>query len=94
MFKDCFNEEELGVRTKKVTRMISREILNIDGNIPTEEADSLANLLVKDYCEVQVDEKKGELKALFFIGVKQAMNLAAFAVENREFFNKIMVVNK
>ncbi len=88
MFKDRFNEEELGVRTKNVTRMISREILNIDGNIPTEEADSVANLLVKDYCEVQVDEKKGELKALFFIGVKQAMNLAAFAVENREFFNK------
>ena len=85
MFKDNFNEAELGVRTKKIVDMVAKKIRAIDATKDELEAKKLAVKAITS-AKVQIEEKKKpdepEAKALFFMTTKQAENLAKLILEN------------
>ena len=80
-FKEIFNEEDLGVRTKFVVDMIEKEMKFADPYINNDDchqkaikALELAGLLVK-----AKENGKEEAKALFFMSCKQAKEIANLA---------------
>lgn len=81
-FPELFNDEEqLGVRTKRIVRLVADEIKRIAPDTPEPEklaikAFTAANLKIKD-------EDKGT-DALFFISMAQVRALAKLAVEEDE----------
>ena len=85
MFKDHFDERELGVRTKKIVDMVMKEIIAIDATKNEKEAKELAEKVIRA-AKVQLKnrDKTDELeaKALFFMTKKQAENLAELILEN------------
>ncbi len=79
MFQEDFREEELGVRTKKIVKMVATEIAMIDSTIEMGKALQLAEKVI-NLCGIST--KDGESKALFFLSIKQARNLAELILEN------------
>jgi CRISPR system Cascade subunit CasC len=81
MFKENFNEAELGVRTKRIIEMVAQEICKLDAAQSEENAKSLAEKIIN---LAGVTTKDGQAKALFFIGKKQAENLAELILGNSD----------
>lgn len=88
MFKEIFESDEIGTRTKKVPQMIAEEIQKIDGSIDDNKAGKLAktaleNAGIKTAKEKNKDE---ELSAvLLFFSPAQARALAELAAaESKE----------
>lgn len=80
MFWNDFSEDELGIRTKKIVQMVAKEIKLIDSEIEEEKALKLAKDAI-EACGIKLD-KEGEAKALFFLSVHQAHNLAQLILDN------------
>lgn len=76
MFKEYFDESELGERTKKIVEKVAYQIclikdISMTNSIPlAENIIKLAGISIKD----------SEAKALFFMSSKQAENLAHMAI--------------
>ena len=87
MFQEYFDENKMGIRTKKIVRLIADDVVKIQSNIPREEAEVLASRVV-NLCGVSTEKKKDgdeeKAKALFFISRTQAHNLAQFILDNKE----------
>jgi CRISPR system Cascade subunit CasC len=79
MFQDHFDEADLGVRTKKIVDMVATAIRRVNETIDYEEAKKLAERVIN---AAKVTTKDAEAKALFFMSVKQAENLAELILEN------------
>ncbi len=78
MFREVLSEEEVGIRTKKVTQMIADAVKKIDSSIGDEKADKLAmNALEK--AGIKTD-KEGLSPVLIFFSVAQAKALAEAAI--------------
>lgn len=75
-FKDQFDERELGVRTKKVISLVAEQITLLDPSTPDAEKKAKAVLETAG-----VKTKDNESAALFFLGRKQAENLATLAIK-------------
>lgn len=79
MSPDIFEEDEIGIRTKKVPKMIANEIMKKDGGIDEEKALKLAekalgNIGVKP-------DKNGNSSVLMFFSTAQARALAELAIK-------------
>ncbi len=87
MFQEDFDENKMGIRTKKIVRLIADDVVKIQSNIPREEAEVLASRVV-NLCGVSTEKKKDgdeeKAKALFFISRTQAHNLAQFILDNKD----------
>lgn len=79
MFSKNFDESKLGVRTKKLVDMLASEIKKINSDIDDNKAEELAEKVLK---LSGIETKNKEAKALFFLGNKQAHNLAELIVNN------------
>lgn len=77
MFKDYFNEMELGQRTKRIVDMVADKIPLVQ-DIDKEKALELAGAIIN---QAGVSTKDLEAKALFFMSDKQAENLAKMALQ-------------
>jgi CRISPR system Cascade subunit CasC len=77
MFREHFEESQLGTRTKKIVDMVAKEILTKDSGKSQEDSNALAEAIIN---LANVSTAKGEAKALFFMSKKQAENLAALAL--------------
>jgi CRISPR system Cascade subunit CasC len=75
MFRDHFDEAELGVRTKKIVDMVAAQITALNPQEP--DAKTLAEKTIN---LGGVTTKDSEAKALFFLSAKQASNLAELAI--------------
>jgi CRISPR system Cascade subunit CasC len=79
MFRDHFDEADLGVRTKKIVEMVATAIKRLDESKSDESAWELAEKVIN---AAKVSTKDSEAKALFFMSVKQAENLAKLILED------------
>ena len=77
MFRDIFNCEELGARTKNTVKFISDAIKRESPSIDDETAMSYA-LKALELAEIKI--KDGKNAALFFISTKQAEALAKLVI--------------
>ncbi|MDR1663957.1 MAG: type I-E CRISPR-associated protein Cas7/Cse4/CasC [Clostridiales bacterium] len=81
MFKDYFDESELGTRTLRVYELIAAEILNSHPEVEKDEGLKKAQDILK---KVKVNpSKKGaedKVDALFFLSAQQAKNLSLLAM--------------
>lgn len=81
MFKDYFNESELGIRTLLLFDVIADEIQKINADISREEAVKKAEAVLS---KAKVNAKKtsagSKAEALFFIAAQQVKNLARLAM--------------
>jgi len=81
MFRDNFDESKLGVRTKKIVELVAEKIEAADPllghEVALEKAEGILNA-------AGVTTKNGEAKALFFMGAKQAENLAVLALQEEK----------
>jgi CRISPR system Cascade subunit CasC len=77
MFREHFDEADLGVRTKKIVELVAGQIIAQDSSKNEEEAAKLAEKVIN---AAAVSTKDGEAKALFFMSRKQAQNLAELAL--------------
>jgi CRISPR system Cascade subunit CasC len=85
MFKDYFQEEDLGLRTKKIVDLVAAQIQKQDSDKADEEASKLAELIInRAAIQTKANPKTSdpEAKALFFMSAKQAENLASLVLEN------------
>lgn len=78
MFKQNFDESELGTRTKKIVDMVGECILEKDPSITADEAQGKAEKVVE---ATGIKLKDSEAEALFFMSAKQAENLAQLALD-------------
>jgi len=76
VFKEHFNESELGLRTKKILDLVADAIVKLDAS---QSSDGSLELAEKVVGATGVQTKDGESKALFFMSRKQADNLAKLA---------------
>ncbi len=76
MFRDYFDEIDLGERTKKIVEKVAEQI-RLLCEIDLEEAMTLAEKIIN---QTGVDTKDKEAKALFFMSNKQAEALAHMAI--------------
>lgn len=76
-FYEQSEQENVGVRTKDIVSFVANKIIEID---PSKEADAF-NLAEKIINDAGVKTKDGKAKALFFLGDKQANDLAKAAIE-------------
>lgn len=79
MFREIFEEDEVGIRTKKVPKMIADEIMKKDSGIDEEKALKLAEKAL-GYIGVKPD-KNGNSPVLMFFSAAQARALAELAIE-------------
>lgn len=79
MFATTMQEDELGVRTKKIVKMVADAIKSIDSSVVDEQTIKLAETAI-NLCGVKT--KDGEAQALFFLSIKQAHNLAQLILTN------------
>jgi CRISPR system Cascade subunit CasC len=77
MFREYFDENELGTRTKKIVDMVAEEILARENEKSDADAKAMAEKIIN---LANVSTKDGEAKALFFMSKKQAQNLAELAM--------------
>lgn len=81
MFRDTFDKELLGDRTKRVTEMVSTHIKEIDNTIAADKCAKLALEACKA-AGISMDKKKEQQSdVLMFISNAQAAELARLAVE-------------
>lgn len=84
MFKEIFESEELGYRTKHVVDLIASEIKKLDSSYDDETAVKEA-IKVMDLADVKINEKKdNKTGALFFISAVQANNLAQLVISGEK----------
>ncbi len=69
----------LGVRTKHIVEYVADEIRNLDTSVSLEKAMDLAEQTINK-AGVKTDKKDRTAKALFFLGKKQAHELAEAAI--------------
>jgi CRISPR system Cascade subunit CasC len=81
MFRDYFDESDLGVRTKKIVDVVAATIKRFDESKTDEDAKKLAEKVIN---AAKVTTKDSEAKALFFLSTKQAENLANLILENED----------
>ena len=79
MFRECFSEAELGVRTKKIVDLVAEQITLQDLSISREDALSMAEKTIN---AAAIKTTNAEAKALFFMSVKQSENLAKLALKS------------
>lgn len=79
MFREMLNEEEVGIRTKKIPQMIARAVKEIDGSVGDEKADKLA-LNALGNAGIKTD-KEGLSPVLIFFSAAQAKALACLAID-------------
>lgn len=85
MFREELDENELGVRTKKLVSLVADEIIKNESDISSEEAEQLAAKVI-NCCGISTEKKKDDeekTKALFFVSRTQAENLARYILENK-----------
>jgi CRISPR system Cascade subunit CasC len=80
MFKENLNEADLGVRTKKIVKMVAERI-QARSEFNEETALSLAEKVIE---AAGVKTKDQEAKALFFMSNKQAENLAELVLQEEK----------
>lgn len=78
MFREMLSEENVGVRTKKITQLIVGEIKKIDNSIEDEKANKLA-LKALENTGIKID-KDGLSPVLLFFSVAQAKALAQLVI--------------
>lgn len=78
MFKEYFDEQDLGERTKKIVEKVADQICSLR-SISKEDAMELAEKIIS---QAGVGIKDKEAKALFFMSSKQAENLAQLAISD------------
>lgn len=79
MFRDIFDKDDIGIRTKKVPQMIAAEIMKKDSGIDEEKALKLAN---KALWNIGIKpDKNGNSPVLMFFSAAQAKALAELAVK-------------
>ena len=83
MFRDMFNADKLGSRTKRIVPMVAQEIAKL---APDTDAEKLSKAILTAAGLKLKDEKQPEkgTDALFFMSSAQAAALAKLAVENPE----------
>lgn len=79
MFREIFDQDEIGVRTKKVSQMIAEEIQKIDDSLDNEKALKLASKALENI-GVKAD-KEDKTAVLVFLSTAQAKALAKLATE-------------
>lgn len=79
MFEEIFNQEEIGIRTKKIPQMIAEEIKRIDDSVDDEKALKLASKAL-DYIGVK-SNKENKTDVLMFFSMAQAKALAKLVIE-------------
>ncbi|MDR1615601.1 MAG: type I-E CRISPR-associated protein Cas7/Cse4/CasC [Syntrophomonadaceae bacterium] len=79
MFKKYFDEQDLGVRTKKIVELVAKEIKILKPLVEDSEISELAEKIIN---KANVKTADGEAKALFFMSIQQAKNLAELAVSD------------
>lgn len=79
MFRDIFEEDEVGIRTRKVPKMIADEIMKKDSGIDEEKALKLTKKVL-DNIGFKPD-KKGDSNVLMFFSAAQARALAELAIK-------------
>lgn len=79
-FRELFPQGSVGVRTKKLVRMVAEEIEKLDSELDGEKLalDALKAIGLK------INKKKQECEALFFISQAQARGLARLAAEQEK----------
>lgn len=83
MFKEIFESDEIGIRTKKVPQMVAAEIQKIDGSINGEKAEKLAGKALENAgIKTAKDKTKNEelTSVLMFFSVAQAKALAGLVL--------------
>ncbi len=84
MFKEIFESEELGYRTKHVVDLIASEIKKLDSSLDDETAVKEA-IKAMNSAGVKINEKKeNKTGALFFISAVQANNLAQLVISGEK----------
>ncbi len=83
-FKECGEVANVGVRTKDIVSYVAKKIIEIDSTILEKEALDKATQII-ELAGIGLKEKKDksgkEAKALFFIGDKQATDIAKMAID-------------
>ena len=82
MFKERFNEADLGARTLLIFGMIADEIIKLEPDTTRDKAMKLAQDVLK---VVDIDhsaKNENKVDALFFLGTQQAQKLAGLALGN------------
>jgi CRISPR system Cascade subunit CasC len=79
MFREHFDEAELGTRTKKIVDLVAGEIMKKDRTKDEGSAKELAEKIIN---LAGVSTANNEAKALFFMSGKQAENLADLVLKN------------
>jgi CRISPR system Cascade subunit CasC len=85
MFRENFDESQLGVRTKKIIDLVAQYIRVQDDSKTEEEALSLAEKVISI---AGVSTKDKAAKALFFMSTKQAQNLAELILRKEKLDKK------
>jgi CRISPR system Cascade subunit CasC len=82
MFRDHFDEAELGVRTKRIVELVAAQIIALDASLQDTALDTANNILNVAAVTTAANKKTGiaEAKALFFMSAWQAKNLAELAI--------------
>ena len=80
MFKDEFESEKLGYRTRHVSYLIKKKLKEINAEIDEQKAEELSHKFLQ-IAEIESSEKKRqkEKKVLFFISAKQIESIARIA---------------
>lgn len=78
MFRELLGEEEVGVRTKKVTQMIADAVKEIDSGLEDEKVNKLVSDALKS-AGIKTD-KDGSSPVLMFFSAAQARSLARLAI--------------
>jgi CRISPR system Cascade subunit CasC len=81
MFRDNFDEAELGIRTKRIVDVVAAAIRRLDESKNIDEARQLAEKAIN---AAKVSTQDSEARALFFISSKQAENLARLILGNED----------
>lgn len=79
MFKEQFDEADLGIRTKKIIDQVAVEISKLNDSINQETAKALAEKVINT---AGISTANAEAKALFFMSAKQARNLAELILKD------------
>ncbi|MDR2167620.1 MAG: type I-E CRISPR-associated protein Cas7/Cse4/CasC [Clostridiales bacterium] len=81
MFREIFDEGELGTRTLHLFDVIANEIIKKSPETAREEAMEMAKKVLQDAKAVKPSKKdEDKVEALFFISAQQAKNLATAAL--------------
>jgi CRISPR system Cascade subunit CasC len=80
MFRDLFEYDDLGIRTKRIVKMVGDEIRTLDSTVDCEKL--AESILITAGLKIKSVEKGTD--ALFFLSVAQAKALAELAISDPE----------